>query len=151
MCVYNKLPNCINFQLYKIYRRSTEWRLEMPKVERREDLIETRVAARRNYSLAKDDSVDELVKSYYNAAAKSKAAASAAETKKSDDDDSGRSTPEYLKGYSGTKGDPDEEAETEQQNGVVDSSSEGGKKRLRTFSETLKMLDEDILAELNVK
>ena len=56
--------------------------------------------------------------------------------------DSGRSTPEHLKDISvniSSEGENEEEKEPKLQ------------KKRRTFSETLKMLDEDILADLDVK
>ena len=56
--------------------------------------------------------------------------------------DSGRSTPEHLKDISvniSSDGENEEEKEPKLQ------------KKRRTFSETLKMLDEDILADLDVK
>jgi hypothetical protein len=84
-----------------------------------------------------------------------------------DEVDSGRSTPEHLKKYSGSKafdGDSDDEAEEDGENNDEDdvkssaktsnnksSSKEKDKsRRARTFSETLKLLDDDILAELDV-
>ena len=97
--------------LYKIYRRSTEWRSEMPPlpVEEPADadpemaLLTKRYASSR---LSKADSVEELMKSYYSdcgGTAKSRAAAAAAATKSgngeatatgdSEEADSGRSTP----------------------------------------------------------
>ena len=71
--------------------------------------------------------------------------------------DSGRSTPEHLKKYSGSNGiagddDDDEDGENENRENE-DNSSMNNKtkdKRGRTFSETLKLLDDDILAELDV-
>lgn len=57
--------------------------------------------------------------------------------------DSGRSTPEHLKKYSGTVAEDEEEDEENKENKAND-------KRTRTFSDTLKMLDDDILAELEV-
>ena len=60
--------------------------------------------------------------------------------------ESGRSTPEHLKKYSGTKLYDDEEGKDKQE-----EEGEAVKaKRSRTFSETLKLLDDDIVAELNV-
>ena len=65
------------------------------------------------------------------------------------DDDSGRSTPEHLKKYSGSA------AFTDNCNGTTNGSNSAqaaeNSRRLRTFSETLKMLDDDILEELDVK
>ena len=94
--------------LYKIYRRSTEWRSEMPPlpVEEPEEvadvdpemaLLTKRYASR----LSKADSVEELMKSYYSDCGTAKSRAAAATTKSSDggatgdseEADSGRSTP----------------------------------------------------------
>ena len=62
--------------------------------------------------------------------------------------ESGRSTPEHLKKYSGTKLYDDEEEGKDKQE---EEEGEAVKaKRSRTFSETLKLLDDDIVAELNV-
>jgi len=65
------------------------------------------------------------------------------------DDDSGRSTPEHLKKYSGSA------AFNDNCNGTNSGSNSAqaaeNSRRLRTFSETLKMLDDDILEELDVK
>ncbi len=81
-----------------------------------------------------------------------------------DDNDSGRSTPEYLKKYSvnyhfANRGKNTTSAETDgnDDDGVAvtttttSTTSASTQKRLRTFSETLKMLDDDILADLDVK
>ncbi len=86
--------------------------------------------------------------------------------------ESGRSTPEHLKKYSGSancRNDDDEGGDDDDENGNQDADNNHGmnreaengveeadpitttkKKRGRTFSETLKMLDQDILAELDV-
>ena len=61
--------------------------------------------------------------------------------------DSGCSTPDHLKKYSGSADVKDEEEEKEEE---VNTKTDDDKKRGRTFSETLKLLDDDILAELNV-
>ena len=86
-------------------------------------------------SLKRDDSTDDLIKSIKEKARKrveAEAAAAAAAAADDSAGESGRSTPEHLKKYS---------SET--------CASES--KRLRTFSETLKMLDDDVVADLNVK
>ena len=106
-----QLNGCVGVPLYKIYRRSTEWRSEMPPLpaEEPEDadpemaLLTTRYASSR---LSKADSVEELMKSYYSdcgGTAKSRAAAAtttksgssgeATATGDSEEADSGRSTP----------------------------------------------------------
>ena len=105
-----QLNGCVGVPLYKIYRRSTEWRSEMPPLpaEEPEDadpemaLLTKRYASSR---LSKADSVEELMKSYYSdcgGTAKSRAAAAATTksssgeataTGDSEEADSGRSTP----------------------------------------------------------
>ena len=65
--------------------------------------------------------------------ARAAARAAAAEA----EDSSGRSTPAHLRGMT------IETEETETDNNKINKT--------RTFSETLKMLDDDILAELDVK
>jgi len=59
-----------------------------------------------------------------------------------DDDSSGRSTPAHLKNINVTL--PSDEEEDI-------STPKKPTRKNRTFSETLKTLDDDILAELNVK
>ena len=93
------------------------------------------------YSIKRDDSTDELLKSVHAQREARKKQLLAAETTKDEEIDSGRSTPEHLKKYSG--------GNVDLENG--NSSSNNNNKRLRTFSETLKMLDDDILQELDVK
>ena len=82
-------------------------------------------------------------------------------SKTEDESDSGRSTPEYLKKYSvkyhfsGRDKPKDEDEATEVETPTtattLPASDAAQQKRLRTFSETLQMLDDDILAELDVK
>jgi len=76
-----------------------------------------------------------------------------------DEIDSGRSTPQHLKKYCGTQDDEDEDdvkAEEETNGDASENASDSSKckeaktRRARTFSETLKLLDDDILAELDV-
>ena len=55
-------------------------------------------------------------------------------------DSSGRSTPEHLRGVNTEADDSNEEANNKKNTA-----------KTRTFSETLKMLDDDILADLDVK
>jgi len=56
-----------------------------------------------------------------------------------------------LKKYSGSKDCEDEDGNDDGSDGEgKNSPKEEGNKRGRTFSETLKLLDDDILAELNV-
>ena len=56
-------------------------------------------------------------------------------------DSSGRSTPEHLRGVNTEADDSNEEEVNNKKNTA----------KTRTFSETLKMLDDDILADLDVK
>jgi len=62
------------------------------------------------------------------------------DTKDVNDDSSGRSTPEHLKNIN-IHSDNEENGETQNK----------PQRKTRTFSETLKMLDDDILADLDVK
>ena len=96
---------------------------------------------RKNYALAKDDSIDELMKKVYAPRKRVEIEV----PKGSDGEDSGRSTPEHLKKYGGSA-DVGETAEDEKAEGGGGESA----RRTRTFSDTLKMLDDDILAELNI-
>ena len=104
-------------------------------------------------SLKRDDSTDDLIASIKANARKrveaeaakaaAKAAAAAAGGGGGDScDSSGRSTPEHLKRFEGS-------VATATSASASCSATES--KRLRTFSETLKMLDDDIVADLNVK
>ena len=66
---------------------------------------------------------------------------------------------EYLKKYPGTssEGNCEESCDNDDDNtangdaAAASSAAASSNKRLRTFSETLRMLDDDIVAELNVK
>ena len=98
------------------------------------------------YSIKRDDSTDELLKSVHAQREARKKQLLAAENDNKDDEiDSGRSTPEHLKKYSGCCATSSATDNTDIENG------NNNNKRLRTFSETLKMLDDDILQELDVK
>ena len=124
-----------------------------------------------SYKVTRDSSVDDLLKSFNEnrekrrkeldallASTKTDTAAAAAAN---GDSDSGRSTPEFLKKYSvkyhfSNKDKNENSTETDDATTAsvsVSTSAEEStnKKRLRTFSETLKMLDDDILADLEVK
>lgn len=57
-------------------------------------------------------------------------------------DSSGRSTPEHLKNIS---------IQSDQEENENDETPDKPQRKNRTFSETLKMLDDDILADLDVK
>ena len=105
------------------------------------------------YKVKRDSSIDDLMKTLNENRAKRRTEIATATTN-DDDNDSGRSTPDYLKKYSvnyhfsnkGKTTDENESTEVE-----TTPSDDSAKKRLRTFSETLKMLDDDILADLDVK
>lgn len=139
-----QLNGCVGVPLYKIYKRNTEWRKEVAPLTEDEsnnnDIYNYKPErpARKNYKLEKDDSIDELMKSI-------KAPRKVAK-EEDNEGDSGRSTPEHLKKYSGTNDEKEGDEEKENNNGEENSN----KKRGRTFSETLKLLDDDIVAELNV-
>ena len=97
--------------------------------------------------MRRDDSTDELLKSVHaQREARKKQLLASANRQNNNDDDSGRSTPEHLKKYSGS-------AALETNTGAAPGSTAAAEnsRRLRTFSETLKMLDDDILEELDVK
>ncbi|XP_059096418.1 putative uncharacterized protein DDB_G0277255 [Tigriopus californicus] len=135
-----QLNGCGGVPLYKLYRRKTDWRTDVQPIigECNDEMSDFgRSLARpqqpdtKNYSLSKTDSLEELMKTV-------RAPRTRRPPSVSDDPDSGRSTPEHLKKYSGS---------TDQEEA---SSGSDKTKRLRTFSETLKMLDDDILAELNI-
>ena len=134
-----QLNGCVGVPLYRLYKRNTEWRsgevvmneddeqavegrLNDSSLEERASILQAKYKS--NYSLKREDSTDELIKSI-KANAKKRVEA---ET----DLNSGRSTPEHLKKYSA-------------------ESCASESKRLRTFSETLRMLDDDVVADLNVK
>jgi len=163
-----QLNGCLGVPLYKLYKRNTEWRtgevilnnddpdsngcgdsngvegrLNDSSLEERASVLQAKYNSNYNTTnskpkanvLQKDDSTDDLIASIKANARKrveaeaAKAAAAAANG--GSDNDSGRSTPEHLKKF--------------------ESCSVTESKRLRTFSETLKMLDDDIVSDLNVK
>lgn len=139
-----QLNGCVGVPLYKVYRRKTNWRTEVqPIIGECDDemsdfgrsLVRPPAENTKNYSLSKNDSLEELMKSVRAPRARRPPSVS-------DDPDSGRSTPEHLKKYSGSVDQDDQDEET---NPGINKA-----KRLRTFSETLKLLDDDILAELNI-
>ncbi len=114
------------------------------------------------YSLKRDDSTDELLKSVRAQREARKKQLLERKAAEEQGGDSGRSTPDHLKNYPGSS------ALHNTENNNVTTSSNGeaaeasavaeaattaamtGGKRLRTFSETLKMLDDDILDDLDV-
>ncbi|XP_040575951.1 uncharacterized protein [Lepeophtheirus salmonis] len=135
-----QLNGYVGVPLYKIYKRNTEWRLE-PKVETDKKppsssfRSEHSTRAKGGYVLSRDDSIDELMKCVYTPRKRVNIS--------THENDSGRSTPEYLKKYPGSTKTPDDASDSE--------SSIKPTRRRRTFSETLSMLDDDILAELDIK
>jgi len=156
-----QLNGLVGVPLYRIYKRKSDWKCGGP-IEPAEDpdtensinalsIVEKAAALAEKYStqykLSRDDSTDELLKSVHaQREARKKQLLSSANKQNNNDSggDSGRSTPEHLKKYSGTIG-IDSNGPCSNEN-LVDNA-----KRLRTFSETLKMLDDDILEELDVK
>lgn len=156
-----QLNGLVGVPLYRIYKRKSDWKSGGPIEPATEpdgvngksadsnalSIVEKAAALAEKYStqytLRRDDSTDELLKSVHaQREARKKQMVAAANRQNNNDDDSGRSTPEHLKKYSGSLG--------LDANGSSNTNS-GSEKRLRTFSETLKMLDDDILEELDVK
>ena len=88
------------------------------------------------YSIKRDDSTDELLKSVHAQREARKKQLAEQANRQNNNQESRESTPEHLKKYAGS-------ANLE--------SCASSSKRLRTFSETLKLLDDDILDELDVK
>ena len=88
------------------------------------------------YSIKRDDSTDELLKSVHAQREARKKQLAEQTNRLNNNQESRESTPEHLKKYAGS-------ANLE--------SCATSSKRLRTFSETLKLLDDDILDELDVK
>jgi hypothetical protein len=143
-----QLNGHVGVPLYKIYPRNSEWRYEIGALESDDENIEGLVKAtcytNRRTNIHTSSIVDRIkagATSFGTAVAASKADSGG---------DSGRSTPEYLKKYPGSKDLPDDDDDVDDD--VKDQTEVPPKMptRLRTFSETLKMLDPDILAELNV-
>jgi hypothetical protein len=109
----------------------------------------------------RDSSIDDLLKSINEAKLKRKAlaeAAAAAAAQANDDDDSRSSTPDYLKKYSVnyhfSNKNKSKDKSTESVNEVTVENGNrysSEKRHLRTFSETLNTLDDDILADLDMK
>lgn len=141
-----QLNGCLGVPLYRLYKRNTNWKSGGPIEPSPDDNSDkqpevasivdraAQLAEKYNfqYNIRRDDSTDELLKSVHAQREARKKQLLSVKNNDNDDFDSGRSTPEHLKKYSGTH-------ETTEN------------KRLRTFSETLKLLDEDILHDLDVK
>merc|ERR1719244_2453333 len=115
----------VGVPLYRIYQRKTEWKTEKPEPKEEEDRY-----------IARDDSVDDMIAQVL----KQRTVRTTAPQE--ENDSSGRSTPAHLKNIKINLPSDDEDA---------DSSLKKPIKKNRTFSETLKMLDADILADLDEK
>ncbi len=160
-----QLNGCVGVPLYRLYRRKAQWRTEVAPLSQDElnnndiynymtrssrilndnDSVLAKTITppekppRRNYTLERDDSIDELMKTIAKPRKR-------VEEREVEGMESDRSTPEHLKKYSGTMDDDDEDGD-----GDDDDDKENNiKERRRTFSDTLKLLDADILAELDV-
>lgn len=143
-----QLNGCVGVPLYKIYRRNTQWKSVISDEERR-------AKAEAEEALKRADSTDDLIREICGSKnnRNSRFRSSSSSNNKNDENnndstgdrpeisDSERSTPEHLKGYKGS-------LEEDEDNATAAAKK---KSRLRTFSETLKMLDDDILQELSVK
>ena len=156
-----QLNGLVGVPLYRIYKRKNDWKSGGPiepatdpdEMEAKNEssalsIVEKAAALAEKYStqysLKRDDSTDELLKSVHaQREARKKQLAEQANRQNNNADDSGRSTPEHLKKYTGSIGLED--------NGTPSTATTANSKRLRTFSETLKLLDDDILDELDVK
>lgn len=120
---------CTGVPLYRIYPRKTPWTTEKPKREEQEEEGKLKVM--------RDDSVDDMIARVLGKRNQRKIP----DPTEDENISSGRSTPAHLKDIEvNLPNDDDEQKETS----CVDKKS-------RTFSETLKMLDDDILAELDMK
>ena len=156
--------------LYRIYPRKNDWKSEgpiIPTADQDEDVgsasettksIVERAAVlaekyAKQYSIQRDDSTDELLKSVHAQREARKKQLLSRKNQEAEDGDSGRSTPDHLKNYPGTVGTDNNEAKDENKENISTNltGDNDNSKRLRTFSETLKLLDDDILDELDVK
>jgi hypothetical protein len=161
-----QLNGLVGVPLYRIYKRKNDWKSGGPiepstdenadKQPDTKSIVDKAAALAEKYSstysIRRDDSTDELLKSVHASreARKMQLLSEANRQNNNDEDeDSGRSTPEHLKKYSGSVG-----IDSNNSNNTIggsSSSAAASNKRLRTFSETLKMLDDDILEDLDVK
>lgn len=116
----------VGVPLYKIYPRKTEWKTVKPEPSKEDE----------DRHIARDDSVDDMIAQVLKQRPVRKVVT------QEDNDSSGRSTPAHLKDIN-INLPSDEEDEG--------SAPKKPTKKNRTFSETLKMLDDDILADLDVK
>jgi len=116
----------VGVPLYRIYQRKTEWKTEKPEPSKEEE----------ERYIPRDDSVDDMIAQVLKQRTVPKTAP------QDENDSSGRSTPAHLKDIKINLPSEDEDDE---------SSLKKPMKKNRTFSETLKMLDADILADLDEK
>lgn len=116
----------VGVPLYKIYQRKTEWKTEKPEPSKSDE----------DRHIARDDSVDDMIAQVLKQRPTRRIVPA------EDNDSSGRSTPAHLKDININL--PSDEEEE-------DAAPKKPSKKNRTFSETLKMLDDDILADLDVK
>jgi len=154
-----QLNGLVGVPLYRIYKRKNDWKSGGP-IEPATDpndinnessagvvggsntlsIVEKAAALAEKYStqysIKRDDSTDELLKSVHAQREARKKQLAEQANRQNNNQESRESTPEHLKKYAGS-------ANLE--------SCASSSKRLRTFSETLKLLDDDILDELDVK
>ena len=155
-----QLNGLVGVPLYRIYKRKNDWKSGGP-IEPATDpndinneslagvvgegkstlsIVEKAAALAEKYStqysIKRDDSTDELLKSVHAQREARKKQLAEQTNRLNNNQESRESTPEHLKKYAGS-------ANLE--------SCATSSKRLRTFSETLKLLDDDILDELDVK
>jgi len=165
-----QLNGLVGVPLYRVYQRKSDWKcggpIEPTTTEPDDNvgkqhadassIVEKAAALAEKYStqykLQRDDSTDELLKSVHaQREARKKQLLASANRQNNNDDDSGRSTPEHLKKYSGSAAFSDNANSCNGTTGSNSAQAAENSRRLRTFSETLKMLDDDILEELDVK
>jgi len=164
------LNGLVGVPLYRVYQRKSDWKCGGPieptttepddnvgkQAPDASSIVEKAAALAEKYStqykLQRDDSTDELLKSVHaQREARKKQLLASANRQNNNDDDSGRSTPEHLKKYSGSAAFSDNANNCNGTTGSNSAQAAENSRRLRTFSETLKMLDDDILEELDVK
>jgi len=133
-----QVSGCVGVPLYRIYPRKTEWRRERPPAQdTHSDDASTGGGAPGGSQVARADSVDDMI-----AQVMSQRRVYRPSTATGSTSTSGRTTPD---------GDSDRPLVAP---AVTDSGDMTGnitRRKVRTFSETLRSLDEDILAELDVK
>jgi len=123
-----QVTGCVGVPVYRIYPRKTEWRRERkPEVG---NPAPNNPSTCNGYRVTKADSVDDMIAQVLS----QRKTYTAPESNES----SGRSTPAHLKDYKTA-------------DAADDVAALKMPRKTRTFSETLKSLDDDILAELDVK